>query len=42
MLNIDDLDVLITHFEPQEVLRVTFAPWSRWEWFLRSLRSKSR
>ena len=31
VLNMGGFDVLITSFEPQEVLRVTFAAWSRWE-----------
>ena len=31
VLNMGGFDVLITPFEPEEVLRVTFAAWSRWE-----------
>ena len=31
VLNLGGFDVLITPFEPEEVLRVTFAAWSRWE-----------
>jgi len=31
VLNMGGFDVLITPFEPQEVLRVTFAAWSHWE-----------
>ena len=31
VLNIGGFDVLMTPFEPEEVLRVTFAAWSRWE-----------
>ena len=32
VLNMGGFDVLITPFEPEEVLRVTFAAWSRWEY----------
>jgi hypothetical protein len=32
VLHMDDLDVLITHFEPDEVFQITFAPWSCWEY----------
>ncbi len=32
VLNIGGFDVPITPFEPEEVLRVTFAAWSRWEY----------
>ena len=32
VLNIGGFDVLVTPFEPEEVLRVTFAAWSRWEY----------
>ena len=32
VLNLGGFDVLITPFEPEEVLRVTFAAWSRWEY----------
>jgi DNA-binding NtrC family response regulator len=31
VLNMGGFDVLITPFEPEEVLRVTFAAWSRWK-----------
>jgi CheY-like chemotaxis protein len=31
VLNLGGFDVLVTPFEPEEVLRVTFAAWSRWE-----------
>ena len=31
VLNLGGFDVLMTPFEPEEVLRVTFAAWSRWE-----------
>ena len=31
VLNMGGFDVLITPFEPEEVLRVTFAAWSGWE-----------
>ena len=31
VMNMGGFDVLITPFEPQEVLRVTFAAWSRWQ-----------
>jgi len=31
VLNLGGYDVLIKPFEPEEVLRVTFAAWSRWE-----------
>ena len=31
VLNMGGFDVLITPFEPEEVLQVTFAAWSRWE-----------
>lgn len=31
VLNLGGFDVLLTPFEPEEVLRVTFAAWSRWE-----------
>ena len=31
VLNIGGFDVLVTPFEPEEVLRVTFAAWSRWQ-----------
>jgi len=31
VLNMGGFDVLITPFEAEEVLRVTFAAWSRWE-----------
>jgi DNA-binding NtrC family response regulator len=31
VLNTGGFDVLITPFEPEEVLRVTFAAWNRWE-----------
>ena len=31
VLNLGGYDVLMTPFEPEEVLRVTFAAWSRWE-----------
>jgi DNA-binding NtrC family response regulator len=31
VLNMGGFDVLMTPFEPEEVLRVTFAAWSRWE-----------
>ena len=31
VLNLGGFDVLMTPFEPEEVLRVTFAGWSRWE-----------
>lgn len=31
VLNMGGFDVLITPFEPEEVLRVTFTAWSRWE-----------
>ena len=31
VLNMGRFDVLITPFEPEEVLRVTFAAWIRWE-----------
>jgi DNA-binding response OmpR family regulator len=31
VLNLGDFDVLMTPFEPKEVLRVTFVAWSRWE-----------
>jgi DNA-binding response OmpR family regulator len=31
VLNLGGFDLLITPFEPEEVLRVTFAAWSRWE-----------
>ena len=31
VLNLGGFDVLTTPFEPEEVLRVTFAAWSRWE-----------
>ena len=30
VLNLGGFDVLMTPFEPEEVLRVTFAAWSRW------------
>ena len=32
VLNLGGFDVLITPFEPEEVLRVTFSAWSRWEY----------
>jgi DNA-binding response OmpR family regulator len=32
VLNTGGFDVLVTPFEPEEVLRVTFAAWSRWEY----------
>ena len=32
VLNIGGFDVLMTPFEPEEVLRVTFAAWSRWQY----------
>ncbi len=32
VLNTGGFDVLIAPFEPEEVLRVTFAAWSRWEY----------
>lgn len=31
VLNLGGFDVLMTPFEPEEVRRVTFAAWSRWE-----------
>ncbi len=31
VVNMGGFDVLMTPFEPEEVLRVTFAAWSRWE-----------
>jgi len=31
VLNLGGFDVLMTPFEPEEVLRVTFSAWSRWE-----------
>jgi DNA-binding response OmpR family regulator len=31
VLNLGGFDVLMKPFEPEEVLRVTFAAWSRWE-----------
>jgi DNA-binding NtrC family response regulator len=31
VLNMGGFDLLMTPFEPEEVLRVTFAAWSRWE-----------
>jgi DNA-binding response OmpR family regulator len=31
VLNLGGFDVLMTPFEPEEVLRVAFAAWSRWE-----------
>ncbi|MEN6533864.1 MAG: hypothetical protein ABFD60_08905 [Bryobacteraceae bacterium] len=31
VLNMGGFDVLMTPFEPEEVLRITFAAWSRWE-----------
>jgi hypothetical protein len=31
VLNLGGFEVLMTPFEPEEVLRVTFAAWSRWE-----------
>jgi len=31
VLNLGGFDVLLTPFEPEEVLRVTYAAWSRWE-----------
>lgn len=31
VLNMGGFDVLITPFQPEEVLRVNFAAWSRWE-----------
>ena len=31
VLNMGGFDVLIKPFQPEEVLRVTFAAWSRWE-----------
>ncbi len=31
VLNMGGFDVLMTPFEPEEVLRVTFAAWSNWE-----------
>ncbi|MGB7762476.1 MAG: hypothetical protein WBL61_21760 [Bryobacteraceae bacterium] len=31
VLNVSGFDVLITPFEPEEILRVTFAAWSRWQ-----------
>ena len=31
VLNLGGFDVLMTPFEPEEVLRVTYAAWSRWE-----------
>lgn len=31
VLNLGGFDVLMMPFEPEEVLRVTFAAWSRWE-----------
>jgi DNA-binding response OmpR family regulator len=31
VLNLGGFDVLMTPFEPEEVLRVTFAAWSRWQ-----------
>jgi DNA-binding NtrC family response regulator len=32
VLNMGGFDVLIAPFEPEEVLRVAFAAWSRWEY----------
>jgi hypothetical protein len=32
VLNLGGFDLLITPFEAEEVLRVTFAAWSRWEY----------
>ena len=32
VLNLGGFDVLMTPFEPEEVLRVDFAAWSRWEY----------
>jgi DNA-binding response OmpR family regulator len=34
VLNLGGFDVLMTPFEPEEVLRITFAAWSRWEYDL--------
>jgi hypothetical protein len=31
VLNLGGFDVLMTPFEPDEVLRIAFAAWSRWE-----------
>ena len=31
VLNVGGFDVLIAPFEPEEILRVTFAAWSRWQ-----------
>jgi DNA-binding response OmpR family regulator len=31
VLNLGGFDVLTTPFEPEEVLRVAFSAWSRWE-----------
>ena len=31
VLNLGGFDLLMTPFEPEEVLRVSFAAWSRWE-----------
>jgi DNA-binding response OmpR family regulator len=31
VLNLGGFDLLMTPFEPEEVLRVTFAAWSRWK-----------
>jgi DNA-binding response OmpR family regulator len=31
VLNLGGFDVLMTPFEPEEVLRITFAAWSHWE-----------
>jgi DNA-binding NtrC family response regulator len=31
VLNMGGFDLLMTPFEPEEVLRVTFAAWSRWQ-----------
>ena len=32
VLNLGGFDVLVTPFEPEEVLRVTLVAWSRWEY----------
>jgi DNA-binding response OmpR family regulator len=31
VLNLGGFDVLLTPFEPEEVLRIAFAAWSRWQ-----------
>jgi len=31
VLNLGGFDVLMTPFEPEEALRITFAAWSHWE-----------